>query len=93
MEGAAFGASHPQIEGHQNIKFLLLQTHVRGDGNASLLRSDEKLTAFLELESAIRIWITLPTSSCVSTDGTCAGGMIDHSHIRYGLGARPIVEM
>jgi hypothetical protein len=42
-----------KLRGIENIKFLLLQTYVRGDGSP-LLRADEKLTAFLELESAIR---------------------------------------
>jgi hypothetical protein len=32
-----------------------LQTHNRDDGKRFLVRADEKLTAFLELESAIRV--------------------------------------
>jgi hypothetical protein len=31
-----------------------LQTHIRDDGKRFVVRADEKLTAFVELETAIR---------------------------------------
>jgi len=37
-----------------NGRTLWIADHNRGDGNHFIVRADEKLTAFLELESAIR---------------------------------------
>jgi hypothetical protein len=34
---------------------FLLETRNRGDGQRFVVRADEKLTAFLELEAAIRV--------------------------------------